>query len=152
MTDTPVPLIVRRDISAPRSRIFDAFTRADAIAKWFSPSIDIAVEVLEYDFASGGNFRLLWSLPDGRKPVVGGRFERIDRSSEIIMSWTWQPPDPLENIPMRVTFRFADKKDKTEVTIVHEGIPTDLACTVHADGWEGTLTSLESFLHRESVE
>ncbi|MEM7461527.1 MAG: SRPBCC domain-containing protein [Pseudomonadota bacterium] len=151
MTDDPIPLIVRRKIQAPRSRIFDAFTQANAIAQWFSPARDIVVEVLEFNFVPGGHFKLLWSLPDGRKPAVGGIFEQIDQSSQIVMSWTWQAPDPLENIPMRVTFRFVDRREATEVTVIHEGIPTDLACTVHADGWEGTLTNLESFLQRKSI-
>lgn len=141
-----VPLIVRRLIPAPRSRIFEAFSRADLLARWFTPSAEISLDILDFDFVENGAFRFRYVMPDGRRPVVGGAYERITPPEEIVVSWLWEAPDPLQGIDMRVLFRFVEKGDQTEVVIRHEKIPSDVACTVHEDGWEGSLDSLERFL------
>ncbi|MGI9502722.1 MAG: SRPBCC family protein [Geminicoccaceae bacterium] len=146
MIDQPIPLIVRRMIDAERSQIFEAFSRADLLAQWFTPSPEISLEVLEFDFAVDGRFRLRYTLPDGRRPVVGGVYERIAPPKEIILSWIWEAPDPLAGIPMRVLFRFIEKDVATEVVITHERLPSDAVCTIHAEGWEGALNSLDRYM------
>jgi len=150
MTGNPVPLIVRRTIEAPRDRVFEAFSSASALIRWFTPSKNISVEALEFDFVPGGRFRLRYSMPDGRTPVVAGVIEQIERPSQIVLSWVWQAPDPLEGIPMKVTFRLVGKGNATDVVITHEGIPSDVVCTVHAEGWDGTLTFLAEHLAEET--
>lgn len=147
-SNSEVPLIVCREIPARRRRIFEAFSDHRSLSRWFTPSAEIPVEVLVFDFTIGGKFRFRWRLPDGRSPVVGGIFEIIQEPEEISMSWVWEAPDPLEGIPMRVTFRFLENGDATEVVVTHEGIPSDMACTVQADGWEGTLACLNNFFEK----
>jgi uncharacterized protein YndB with AHSA1/START domain len=149
MTEAPVPLIVRRTIKAPRVRIFSAFRDAETLTQWFTPDAGIKVEALEFAFEQGGRFRLRYLMPDGRTPRVAGVFREIEPSRFIRMSWEWQAPDPLENIPMTVSFRFLDVPGGTEVVVIHEGIPSDQACTIHAEGWEATLRILETFLTLE---
>ena len=141
-----VPLIVRRSIPAPRERVFGAFSDAALLAQWFTPSVEITLDVLVFAFVEGGRFRLRYTMPDGRQPVVGGAYERIERPAEIVVSWTWEPPDPLADIPMRVLFQFAERDGGTEVVIRHERLPSDAACTIHEDGWERSLDSLERFM------
>ncbi|WP_434055238.1 MAG: SRPBCC domain-containing protein [Roseibium sp.] len=150
MTAAPVPLIVRRTIKAPRARIFSAFRDAETLTQWFTPDPGITVEALEFSFEQGGRFRLRYLMPDGRTPCVAGMFREVDPSQYISMSWEWQAPDPFENVPMTVSFRFLDVPGGTEVVVVHEGIPSDQACTIHAEGWEATLKILETFLIRET--
>ena len=85
-------------------------------------------------------------MPDGRQPVVGGVYELIEPPAQIIFSWVWEAPGPLADIPMRVRFEFFEKGDATEVVITHDGLPSDQACSIHEDGWEGSLNSLERYL------
>ncbi|MEO1224618.1 MAG: SRPBCC domain-containing protein [Pseudomonadota bacterium] len=156
MIENERPLVVRRTVPAPRARIFEAFSRPDLLSQWFTPSADISIEILMFDFVPGGRFRLRYVMPDGRRPAVGGEYERIEPPALIILSWIWEPPDPLENVPMRVIFQFDDALDDsgaaTEVVIRHEKLPSDAACTIHADGWEGSLNSLERFLGLTNAE
>ena len=149
MTAAGIPLIVRRVIPASRERIFDAFTTAEYLSRWFRPSREITVEVLLYQFVPEGSYRLRYGLPDGRRPVVGGVFDRIERPTRISFSWEWGSPDPLANVPMHVRFDFRAEGPATEVQVTHRGIPSDAACTIHADGWEATLAILAHLLQEE---
>ena len=145
MTAEPIPLIVRRMIAAPRDRIFKAFSSADALSKWFTPSTDIALEIIAFDFSVGGGFRFRYIMPDGRRPVVGGVYEQIEAPERITCSWIWEAPDPLADIPMCVGFEFFEIGAQTEVVITHHGIPSDQICSIHEAGWEGALGSLERY-------
>ena len=149
MNADAVPLIVRRLIPAPCDRLFDAFSQADYLSQWFRPDPEISVEVLLYAFAPGGSYRLRYGLPNGSKPVVGGVFDAIERPTRVAFSWQWEAPDPLANVPMHVCFEFRAKGTATEVQVTHRGIPSDVACTVHADGWEATLAILARLLQEE---
>ncbi len=151
MSDDAHPLIVRRVIAGPRDRVFEAFTRADLLSRWFTPSADIGLDIVDFRFVVGGSFRFRYGMPDGRRPVVGGVYERIARPSEIVLSWVWEAPDPLAGVDMRVCFRFDDHNGGTEVVITHLKLPSDMACTLHEDGWERALDSLELFMAREKA-
>ena len=150
MSRSPIPLIVRRLIPASRARIYDAFSRPEALAKWFTPDPGITVDVVAFDFHVGGRFCFRYTMDDGRRPAVGGNYETISPPDRIVMSWIWEAPDPLAGIPMRVSFDFVNREQATEVVVTHEGIPSDRACSIHEDGWESTLAGLEVYLNEFS--
>ena len=152
MTNEPIPLVVRRTIAAPRDRVFRAFGCSDTLSRWFTPSAQVSLDIMEFNFAVGGRFRFRYIMPDGRQPVVGGVYERIDPPMQIAFSWVWEAPDPLADVPMRVLFDFLEGAGHTEVVITHHGIPSDKACSIHEDGWDGALNSLERYLAVGSLE
>ena len=146
MTGGSIPLIVRKTISAPRARIFAAFSNADSMSRWFTPSADIAFHILAFDFRAGGRYRFRYTMPDGRQPVVGGIYEAIEKPEKIACTWVWEAPDPLADVPMRVTFDFSEHAGGTDIVITHHGIPSDQVCSIHEDGWERALVSLERYV------
>lgn len=145
-----IPLVVRRTISAPRTTLFAAFINPRSLQNWFKPNNDVSVEILQHDFESQGRFRYRWTLPDDRTATVHGAFLDIEEPHQIVMSWQWQAPDPLEGVPMKVSFRFIEENGATDVIVTQEGIPSDTACTVHQDGWVGTLAQLADEISREN--
>ena len=137
---------VTRLINAPRARVFEAFTSAQALSQWFSPNADISLAVEVFEFAVNGDFRLRYSMPDGTQPVVDGVYEVIEPPHRIVFSWLWQQPDPHADIPTRVDVRLADIGDGTEITVTHERLPSGEARERYAKGWEGTIDGLERFV------
>lgn len=141
-----IPLIVRRTIPHPRQKLFDMFSQAEVLSKWFSPSADIHLEILEFKFEPGGRYRFRYQMPDGRAPTVGGLYREIVEHERISVSWVWEAPDPLAGIPMEVTFEFFPAGTGTEIVVTHEKLPSDTACSIHEDGWERALDSLQHFI------
>ncbi len=132
----------RRLIKANRKRVFSAFSSAEALAQWCSPSVDIAIDVLEFEFAPKGQFRIRYTMPDGSQSFVGGEYEVIEEPSQIVFTWMWEVPDPHADIPSRVLVQFIDLGSTTELLLTHDKLPKD-ACGRHITGWEATLDRLE---------
>lgn len=142
---------VRRLIKADQARLFAAFSKAEAIEQWFSPSADITVEVLQFDFTVGGRYRFRYAMLDGSFPTLGGRFELIQPPAKLSFTWVWEEPDPHANIPTRVSVELHDKGNATEVVLTHSQIPTEEIADRHAAGWEATFDQLEAIMTRGHV-
>lgn len=139
-------ITVSRLIKAERAHVFDAFSRSEALLQWFSPSADISLELLEFEFVPQGNFRIRYTMPDGSNSVVSGTYEIIEQPVKIVFSWMWEAPDPYANISTRVFVQFFEKGEQTEVVITHDKLPSKEDCARYMAGWEGTLDRLEHAL------
>lgn len=137
---------VRRLIKADQTRLFAAFSKAEMIEQWFSPSADITVEVLQFDFTVGGRYRFRYAMPDGSFPTLGGGFELIKSPAKLAFTWVWEEPDPHANIPTRVSVELHVKGSATEIVLTHSQIPTEEIADRHAVGWKATFDHLEEVM------
>ena len=143
-------ITVRKRIQAERARVFEAFTRPEALVKWFTPSPDISLEVLDFDFAAQGGFRLCFTMPGDVQKRVGGSYERIVPPDEIVFSWIWEEPDPHAGMPTRVCVRFEETEGVTEVVLTHERLASEEVAARHGQGWSGMLVQLEDAFARNA--
>ncbi|WP_420414574.1 SRPBCC family protein [Roseibium sp.] len=141
---------VRRIIKADPETVFEAFSKAEALQKWFSPHPEITLEVLEFQFWEGGTYRFRYSMRDGSTPVLGGRFERIKPHQKLAFTWTWEAPDPHADIPTIVSIEFLAREGTTEIVLTHAQIPSEAIADRHAAGWEATFDHLETALFPKS--
>ena len=151
MIESKQSVTVRRLIGAPRARVFEAFSRPDALTQWFTPSPDISLEVLAFRFAPQGGFRLRFTMPGDERKVVAGSYDVIAPPERLAFSWIWEAPDPHAGIPTRVVVELLEKGAATEVVLTHERLPSDEARSRHAAGWEATLDRLEGSLTTEGA-
>jgi uncharacterized protein YndB with AHSA1/START domain len=135
-------LVVRRTIRAPVERVFEAWTKADQIRRWWGPG-PVTCLGAEVDLRVGGAYRIGNQLPDGTVMWITGVFELVSPPRELVYSWSTAPDAPSSE---RVTVRFEPREGATEVTIVHERIPNGTSRDQHQQGWFGCLDGLERYL------
>ena len=72
---------VRRRFRVAPEKVFAAFSEARWLARWLSPSPDIRLSLLQFEFHEGGAYRFAYHVPGGR-PRLEYRPVRITN---------WQP-------------------------------------------------------------
>lgn len=142
MTASTHSITVRRLVQAPPARVFEAFSSAEALSKWFTPHSDISIEILAFEFAPEGAFRFCFVMPGDERKAVGGRYERIAPPNEIVFSWVWEAPDPHADIPTEVRVQFLAQGGATEVVLTHARLPSEEIGKRHGEGWNGMLERL----------
>ena len=133
-------LVARRTIRAAPKVLFDAWTRADLLVRWWGPA-GVACLGAEIDLRPGGRYRIGNRLPDGQTLWIAGVFERITPPRALIYSWSIEGV-PAPAIPERVTVRFEARGDATDVIVIHERAASAAIRDQHAHGWEGCLDGL----------
>lgn len=137
-------VIVRRNLSAPRERVFEAFQRGDLLAQWFSPSQQVEMQILDLQFRPEGTFRFRYSFPDGSQSTVKGVYRSIIPSKELAFSWVWEEPDRHAGIVTEVKVVFISRGSKTEVVVTHDRLPDRDSKDRYANGWAVYLDRLAS--------
>jgi len=64
-------LVLTRIYDAPRALVYQAWTEAERLAKWWGPA-GFAIDVAQFDLRPGGIFHYSMTLPDGHK--MWGKF------------------------------------------------------------------------------
>jgi uncharacterized protein YndB with AHSA1/START domain len=128
------------DIEAPRERVFEAWTQAEELRRWFSPG-PMTTRVAEVDLRVGGRYRVIMRAPDGAEHTVSGVYRSIDPPGRLVFTWRWEDqPDPVETV---VTIELTARGTSTELLLRHEGHPNAKERESHEHGWNGCLDKLE---------
>jgi uncharacterized protein YndB with AHSA1/START domain len=145
------PLVITRVFDAPRSLVFRAWTEAEHLVKWWGQPKGATLPYYKFDCRVGGmlHFRVL--LPDGNVVWGKGIFREIVAPERIVLLDYFsdeqgnivEPPPglPKESV---ITATFAERGDKTVVTVEHRG--TELASKenqeAYQQGWGESLDRL----------
>jgi uncharacterized protein YndB with AHSA1/START domain len=143
--DKPVAEVRRRFATAPE-RVFAAFAEARLVGRWLSPSADVTLTLLQFDFRVGGAYRFAYHVPGGQIMIVGGAYRSIEPPSKIVFSWVIEPPDMHAGIESEVTVMITPDGGGAELLIRHERLARIDAVERHAIGWRGALDRLAALL------
>jgi uncharacterized protein YndB with AHSA1/START domain len=142
---------VRRRFDAAPEKVFAAFAEARLVGRWLSPSPEITLTVLRFDFHVGGAYRFAYRLPEGETVIVGGTYRSIEAPSTIVFSWIIEPPDAHAGIESEVTVTITPDAGGAELLIRHEKFTRIDAVERHAEGWRGALDQLTALLEPQEV-
>jgi uncharacterized protein YndB with AHSA1/START domain len=137
---------VRHHFTAVPEKVFAAFAEPHLIIRWMSPSPEITLSVLQFDFRVGGTYRFAYHLPEGKTVIIGGIYRSIEPPSRIVFSWIIEPPDEHAGIDSEVTVTITPDSSGTELLIRHEKLTRADAILRHAEGWRGALMQLAELL------
>lgn len=129
-------LVTSRTFDAPLRLVWDAWTRAEHVAKWFTPR-PLTTGDCEVDFRPGGVFRVVMKMPDGTPHEMRASFGRIVEHE--LIEFAGQIPDG--NV-VETTVRFTEAGGKTTLA-VHQVYAFESDATRGAPiGWKATLDQL----------
>lgn len=151
MTSAAHSVTVRRRFSGRRERVFEAFRHKESLAQWFSPSPQVALQILAFEFEPEGAFRFRYLFPDGSQSTVKGVYRSIIPSKQLAFSWVWEEPDRHAGIVTEVEIDFVSKGSETEIVITHDRLPDRESEDRYDTGWTVYLDRLTSYVSNENV-
>lgn len=149
IADKSCAQIKRRLAHAPE-KVFAAFANAELVARWLTPSPEIRLTVLAFDFREGGSYRFAYHVPGATTVIVGGSYSVIKPPAKIVFSWVIEPPDEHAGIESEVQVAITPDGSGSELVIRHEKFGRTDAIERHAVGWRGAVDQLTELLAREN--
>lgn len=135
-------LYLQRLVPASPDRVFDAWTNPGEVQKWWGP-VGVRCLSTEIDLRVGGHYRIANELPDGSVLWIAGEYEAIERPRLLIYTWTVETKSPSRE---RVTVRFEDHEQGTNLILEHERIETTALRDQHQQGWHDCVDGLVEYL------
>ena len=65
-----------REFDAPKRLVFEAWSKAEHVARWFTPA-PLTTPSCEVDLRTGGVFRLVMRMPDGMEFPMDAKFIEV---------------------------------------------------------------------------
>jgi uncharacterized protein YndB with AHSA1/START domain len=113
-TPSDVEIAMTRVFDAPRSMVFDAWTKPELIRRWLGVFGGWSFKVCEVDLRVGGAYRYVWRGSDGKEMGMGGVYREIVKPERLVCTEkfdeSWYPGDATD------TTIFEERAGKTTVT------------------------------------
>ena len=146
-TQTPSPdttLRLTRTFTAPREKVFRAFTDPETLKRWWGPP-GYDTPSAEIDLRVGGRYRFaMRKLPDGPILYLAGTYREVRPPERLVFTWRWEAEPELGDT--LVTLEFRDAGGGTEVILTHELFPSQKARDDHSRGWSSSWEKLAAAL------
>ncbi len=135
-----------RVIKAPPERAYNAFLDADALGKLLPPA-GYTGKFDRADGRVGGKFHgSFTSLDKKDHHEFGGTYLELKPFERIVHTDTFDTDDPNLRGEMRVTITLRKVRDRTEVSVVQEGIPRAIPVEGATLGWTSSLENLANLV------
>jgi uncharacterized protein YndB with AHSA1/START domain len=139
---------IERTFSAPAQAVFEVWTSAEALRRWYPPGADWDTPVAEVDLRVGGRLRIVMRSPGGEEFGGGGEFREIAPPRRLVFTWAWDRPDVAEGAQL-VEVDFTEHPDgTTTVVLTNRGLRDQASRESHREGWEGSFDNLARVLAR----
>ena len=161
MTVKVEPSVLVREFNAPRSLVFDAWTKTEHLNNWMFPMPGCRCEFVQADIKSDGTSLHKITMPNGHEMWLFTRYEEVSAPDRLVFFqyMSNENGDILDNprMPtwpkdMRATLIFEDAGDGTKLTFEWEPIDPseEEAATFESmreqNGWSAGLDMLDGYL------
>jgi len=107
-------IVMTRVLDAPRSMVFDAFTKPELVRRWLLGPEGWSMPVCEIDLRVGGKYRYVWRHAKGQEMGMGGEFREIVPPERIVSTEkfdeSWYPGEAVGTLVL------TEQDGKTTVT------------------------------------
>jgi uncharacterized protein YndB with AHSA1/START domain len=112
----PESIVMTRIIDAPRSRVFEAWTRAEHLGKWYAPKgftiTDCAAEA-----RPGGVFRMRWRAPWGGTFGIRGEYREVVPQVRLVIACTLEDEQRATSLEEIINVDFESSGSRTKLLI-----------------------------------
>lgn len=139
-----------REFAAPRELVFDCFTKAEHLAKWWGPH-GFDTPVAQADAQPGGAILLHMRGPDGSVNVIEGEYGDVSPPSTLVFTLRgFRGEDGSWGIEHESTLAFSDVAGGTllRMTTVVKQVSEELrfALSGMKEGWSQSLDKMDGVL------
>ncbi len=140
-----ITIQLRRRFPVRREKVFDAWTDATVLRRWWCPQGWVPADI-EVDARAGGAYRIgMRKLGLGPPIYVYGQFLEVHRPERLVYTWQWE--NAFEQMPQtRVTVQFIESGATTEIVLTHEKLAEISVCLRHRAGWIAAWERIERSL------
>lgn len=142
---TKPELVMTRVFDAPRELVFQAWSKAEHVARWFTPR-PLTTAECEVDLRSGGAFRVVMRMPDGVEHEMRATFEEVVAPERIVFAGSIPGGNRMET-----TVSFAEEGAKTRLTVRQVFSFESPATRGSRQGWTATLDQLAEHVARSQI-
>jgi uncharacterized protein YndB with AHSA1/START domain len=107
-------IAMTREFDAPRTLVFDAWTKPELLQRWLGVRGGWTFPVCEVDLRVGGAYRFVWRGPTGAEMGMGGVYREIVRPERIVATEKFD--DPWYEGEALDTTTFVEQGGKTTAT------------------------------------
>lgn len=137
-------LTIRRVLNAPCDLVFEVWTTAEHVSRWWRPK-DFLVDEAQWDFREGGAWRVVMSSPERAGVGSRGVFREIDRPRRIVLTFRWDHSQG-DYADTLITVTFEPQGEKTLLTFHHAPFESVEQRDSHDGGWSSVLDAVETYL------
>lgn len=149
-------LIITRMFNAPQSLVWQAWSQPEHFKKWWGPK-EFSCPDAEIDFRVGGKFLASMMDEKGSKIWSTGTYKVIDPENKIVFSDCFSNEKGeivsseeygMKGVPMEmeVTVLLMETGGKTEMTIIHKGLPAGEHLEGANIGWNTSIDKMQEFV------
>lgn len=141
-SDGSVTLRIEREFAYPPQKVFEAWLDPQQLMIWMGPSDEVRITNVTVNAVEGGDYHMDFNDPDGTVNRLNGRYQKIQRHTELVFTWIWEPPTEGANHETLVSLDFQPIPQGTKLTLMHQRFSSTELRDRHAAGWAGCLDKL----------
>jgi uncharacterized protein YndB with AHSA1/START domain len=136
---------LERTIRASADELFDAWTNAEFLKRWWHAERDWETPSAEVDPRLGGSLRILMRNPaDGADYGGVGEFTIFEPPRRLAFTWTWDDDKLARRQLIEVEF-IEQGPEQTLLVVTNRGLPKEETGD-YLEGWMASLDNLEDAL------
>jgi uncharacterized protein YndB with AHSA1/START domain len=145
------PLVISRTFPAARKSVFEAWSSAEHLQRWFCPA-GFTVPEAQIEFRVGGAFNICMRSPDGQDHWTKGHYVEIVPNMRLVIDMSPAEGDGEALFHAHTVVNFTDRGDGTQLDITQTYTILDPSAEPMiggaAQGWSQTLDRLEQEVAR----
>lgn len=99
-------IVISRTFNGPARIVFDAYTRADLVRRWWAPrSLGVTMVSCEADVREGGGYRYVIQPPMGEPLGFSGRYTEVVPVTRLVYTQVFEPMADAGEAVVTVTFQ-----------------------------------------------